>query len=231
MTTSQLIPIPSVDVPAEADRPAKVLKLAQEAFLSGGRSKLTLGACLMEIRDNRYWEKAGGDKSFEQFAYREFGYANSTVSSLIQVYAMFIEDFHKNPSEIQHLPWAKLAMICPVVTEENVDGLLVLADQYNQAELRKHIKLLQGKHVTQSSDSKGTKFTFHIPDDQAEVVKSALELSEEINQTEIPGLALEAIMADYLLQHQSDTPEDHLDAVIATLERTHNIKITYERLG
>lgn len=230
MSQSQLIPVPAVEVPANPSRAQQVLKLAEEAHIMGGRAKLTLGACLKEIRDQKYWELGSAEfKSFEQFVFRKFGYANSTVSSLIQVYTLFIEQYEKDPDGIQHIGWYKLAMLCPIVTKESADEWLRIAEDCTQAELKKLIKQKQGKHVTESEDNGKTKFSFTVPNEQAEVVKSALDLSEEVNGTTIPGLALEAIAADYLLQHQSDTADDHLDQCIETLERVHNITITYTR--
>ena len=231
MSKSQLIPLPAVEIADVPSRAQQVIQLAQAAHIAGGRAKLTLGSCLKEIRDNKYWELGSAEyKSFEQFAYQVFGYAHSTVSSLIQVYSLFIEDYERNPDDIQAIGWAKLAMLTTIVSEDNVDELLRIAADSTQAELRKYIKGLQGKHITQTSDGDDkTKFSFTVPTEQAEVVKSALELSEEVNDTEIPGMALEAMAADYLISHQSDTADDHLDQVIATIERVHNITITYTR--
>lgn len=228
----QLIPVPAVTVPASGNtRREQILQLAENAFLAGGRAKLTLGACLKEIRDERYWEAGGGYKSFEHYGYSIFGYAPSTLSALIQVYSLFIESFQKNPDSIQHVGWAKLAMLAPIVTQENVDQLLTLAEAYTQAELRKHIKNLQGQHETEVKDSKGTKFTFQVATEQAEIVREALGMAEELNGTTTPGMTLEAIMADYLISHQSDTGVDYLELVISTIERIYDIRITYTRNG
>lgn len=217
-----IIPI-SGEIVSDQDRKSQVLNTARQVFGLSGRAKLALAACLQEIRQKGYWD--GIAKSFDEFVYVEFGYKPSTADALIRVYETFVNALKLDPETIAHIPWARLAMIVPQITEDNQQHLIELAENCEtQSELSKELKNMKGLHVTETKGSSGTKFTFTTNDDQAEVVKAALKLAEELHGEDCaPGLIYETIFADFLLNHQDGG--DHLEKSIELLENLHGVKL------
>lgn len=221
-----IIPIEG-QIASESDRKSQVLNTARQVFGLSGRAKLALAGCLQEIREKGYWD--GLAESFDKFVYIEFGYKPSTADALIRVYETFVNHLKIDPETVAHIPWARLAMIVPQITEDNQKHLIELAENCEtQSELSKELKNMKGLHVTESKGKEGTKFTFTTNDDQAEVVKAALALAEELHGEDCaPGLIYETIFADFLLNNQDGG--DHLDKSIELLENMYGIKIQYTR--
>lgn len=211
----------------DQDRKSQVLNTARQVFGLTGRAKLALAGCLQEIRQHRYWE--GSAESFDKFVYIEFGYKPSTADALIRVYETFVDHLKLDPETLAHIPWARLAMVVPQITEQNHQHLIELAENCEtQGELSKELKNMKGLHVTESKAEGGNKFTFVVNDEQRDVVKAALALAEELHgETCHPGLVYETIFADFLLNNQDG--DDHLDKSIELLENLHKVKITYEK--
>jgi len=229
---TSLILVPGVELPVTEDRATQVLQYASRIFQITGRSKLALAACLHEIKEEEYWKNVA--ESFKSYVYTEFGYTESTVSALISVYTTMVENLAVDPESIKDIPWAKLAMLVPSITVENKDELLSVARDSTQNELKKYLKDLNGLHVTESKTSTGNKFTFTVNDDQAEVIKQAIDKATTMyeGRTDLPpGMIYETIFAEFLLADCEDPTEEHLVKSIAYLEKLHNVTISYEKNG
>lgn len=225
----QLIEMPGVVVADLASRRTQVLDYAQKVFQLSGRSKLALAACLHEIKDKDYWDSEY--ESFDQYVYKVFGYSSSTSSALMQVYEVFIARLKVDPDTIDDVSWAKLAMLTPTISVDTMDELLEIARHSTQGELKKHLKDMQGLHVTETKTGTGTKFTFTVSEDQAEVIKEAIKKAEEAHAHRDdlpPGLVYETIFADYLIADCDTVDEEHLTKALEALGRIHGVKIEWD---
>lgn len=231
---ANIIKIDGVQLPetTDANRKRLVIETARKVFQLTGRAKLSLAACLYEIREEGYWSDYAD--SFDAFVYEEFGYKPSTADTLIRIYQTFVEHLEYDPETIADIPWARLAMILPLTNKENADNLLDQArDAATQRELLKYLKDMRGMHITESKEGTGAKFTFTVNEDQKEVVTEALKIAEELCGNLVhPGMAYEMICADFILNNQdNDSPEEHLSRSCRHLEKLHNVKITWESNG
>lgn len=225
-----LIQVPGIQPSFAADDAYVALDYAKKVATAHNKSKLALASCLYIIKEKDYWKSVA--ESFDEYTYKEFGYSPSTVSALIQIYTTLVLNLKIDPEVLKEIPWAKLQMIVPHINESNKDELINVARVSTQSELNKHLKDMQGLHVTESKTATGKKFTFTTNDDQAEVVEAALDKAREAfgDRDDLPpGMVYEAIFADYLLSSESEVyNKSHLKHSIGTLERIHNVKITYE---
>lgn len=147
------------------------------------------------------------DKAYENFkAYVEaelptLGYRK--VMYLIQIYNGLVAS-GVQWEQVKHLGWTKLKELSPILSQENVDEWVALAETLTVLQLQDHIKAAtaapssDGKTTDDADAKKVTTMTFKVHTDQKEIVREALDKAKHDIGTEFDTVALESICINFL---------------------------------
>ena len=164
-------------------------------------SYFKLGGVLSVIKDNGWWE--GEADSFKAFIPERFGLQYRKAMYLINIYDSLVEaeiPWHK----VSGLGWTKLKDLADILTNENVDEWVELANELTFLNLKERIKQFKadGKLSTDGTteaDTTGVStVTFKVHPDQKETIKNAIDKAMDDAETEFKGVALEAICLNFL---------------------------------
>jgi len=163
-------------------------------------SYFKLGGVLSVIQDNGWWE--GESDTFKLFIPEKFGLQYRKAMYLINIYDSLVEaeiPWHK----VSGLGWTKLKDLADILTNENVDEWVELANELTFLNLKERIKAFKAGELstdgTTDPDSSGVStITFKVHPDQKETIKNAVDKALEDADTEFKGVALEAICLNFL---------------------------------
>jgi hypothetical protein len=186
-------------VSAEA-RPRAVLDFAKAIKGMGDKAKIMLATAWFEIRKEEYWRElskadGSGFASFDEYIHSEFGYGKSTSAALIGVYETYVVNLGYQPEDIADVPWFHLRALVPVINRENAADYLEKARGMTQKEITQWVKELRG---TPETKERQKKFSVPLTPLQTEVCDQAMTIAKEATGSEIPGLQLEYICADFV---------------------------------
>lgn len=162
-----------------------------------------LGGVLAAIQAQG-WFQDKGHETFRAFVEAECGIAYRKSMYLIQIYTGLVESGIPW-DKVKHLGWTKLKELANILSPENVDEWVALAEQVTVLQLQEHIK--QATKGAASGDnpeapdapkSDTTTMTFKMHADQKETIREALDKAKHETGTEVDTVALEAICIDYL---------------------------------
>lgn len=160
-----------------------------------------LGGVLALIQTHGWYQPYA---SFREYIENEHGMKYRKAMYWIAIYNSLVSS--KVPwSKVKGLGWTKLKEIAQVLTEENQDMWIEMA-QNNKAEdlieiVKKTLKkpsLTGDGEAEQTNVTTITTKTFKLHDGQREVVEHALKKAREASETEVDTVALELICSDYL---------------------------------
>lgn len=157
-----------------------------------------LGGVLSVIQANGWYEPYA---SFREFVEKEHGLHYRKATYWVGIYNNLAES--KVPwAKVAHLGWTKLKEIAGVITLENVDEWVKIAEQQNTISLIETVKahLAKGapKNIEDQTSKTTTTKTFKVHEDQKEVIEAALEKAKGEANTQVDTVALEYICGDYL---------------------------------
>lgn len=161
-------------------------------------SYFKLGGVLSVIQDNGWWE--GESETFKLFIPERFGLQYRKAMYLINIYNKLVEaniPWHK----VSGLGWTKLKELADILTINNVDDWVELAETLTTLNLKLKIKAFKAKQLglegTTEPEGVST-ITFTVHPDQKETINEAVEKGMEDAGTEFKGVALEAICLNFL---------------------------------
>lgn len=149
------------------------------------------------MRDYPEWWKAE-HATFRDAVKARFGMSHRKACYLMRIVdALVVSDIPY--SKVEHLGWSKLKELAPILTRENVDEMVALADRLTVVALRAHLK----GHTPLDT------VTFQVSPDHRARIDAALEhamaeLALDSSRAEDRGKALAAIMEAYLAGCQHD---------------------------
>ncbi len=157
-----------------------------------------LGGVLSVIQANGWYEPYA---SFREFVEKEHGLHYRKATYWVGIYNSLAES--KVPwSKVAHLGWTKLKEIASVITLDNVDKWVEIAQGQTTLQLIETVKAHLAKDTQKSLGDQSSKTvttkTFKVHDEQREVIEAALEKAKGETGTAVDTVALEHICGDYL---------------------------------
>lgn len=187
------------DIASEIENISKeaAFEMVPELIESVDFSYFKLGGVLSVIQDNGWWE--GESETFKLFIPEKFGLQYRKAMYLINIYDNLVEaniPWHK----VSGLGWTKLKELADILTTENVDEWVELAESLTTLNLKLKIKAFKAAELgLDGTESEGVStITFTVHPDQKETINEAVEKGMEDAGTEFKGVALEAICLNFL---------------------------------
>ena len=181
-----------------------------------------LGGVLSVIQANGWYEPYA---SFKDYVETERGINYRTARYWISIYNGIVES-GVPWAKVKHLGWTKLKEIVPVLTLDNVDHWVALAEKQTTLQLIETVKKAQLPEDMTEADGAAktvTTKTFKVHDDQRATIEAALSKCREIAQTEVDTVALEYICLDYLNGFQGKAaPAQDLKTLFAGILEKHD---------
>ena len=155
-----------------------ILELAKEVAEESAAIEYRLGGVLFHVRkskayeelDARYKEKGG----FSVYLLEHLNIEYRKAMYLIDIYYKW-NKFGLDPAKVAQVGWAKAAKIAAVMTEENADELVELAENNTVADLVENIKTSYKEVGGTKGDKKKLKlFKFKLFESQADAVEEVL---------------------------------------------------------
>lgn len=105
--------------------------------------------------------------------------------------------------KLKHLGWTKISIIAPILTPDNVDGVLEAVADMNTVSVRAYVQSFEGetpssKTATEQEINNLKSKTFKLFEGQKETVDLAIEKAKKEAGTDADSAALEFICTDYV---------------------------------
>jgi len=196
------------DMLAIIDGADDLLELASELCDDAEALNYKLGGVLYHLRlgkayvaiDKKYADQGGWQKCIEE---QLPGVGYRKAMNLIDIYYMF--NLHGiDPAKVQELGWTKCSRIASVMTEDNAEELLTLAEENSVSDLNDNIRESYSKTATEGSGTEKRKkilFKFGLWQDQAEAVKEILESTASRLGLKKLDDAFEHIIVEWAAEH------------------------------
>ena len=157
-----------------------------------------LGGVLSVIKSNGWFD---GFKDYKDYVSKTFGLEYRKAQYWIGIYDKLVGE-SISWSKVSSLGWTKVSILCPVLTEANVDEWVEKASKVNCDTLKAMVKAALGGTAEEGSPDKVTtdvsKLAFTVHADQKETIRNALEKAKIEVTTEYDTVALENICIGYL---------------------------------
>jgi hypothetical protein len=181
---------------------AKAFEMIPRLMDDNDRNSFRLGGYLSKIQAEG-WFLNKGYENFKAYVEAECSIKYRKAMYLIGIYNGLVAA--QIPwSKVQHLGWTKLKELAGILTAENVDEWVTVAESMTALQLIDYIaKQTAGNDASNSTEngdgsSNVTTMTFKLHKDQKESVEEALQKAKHASGTEVNGAALEYICLDYL---------------------------------
>ena len=195
-----------------------------------------LGGVLSVIQANGWYAPYG---TFREYVEKELGMHYRKATYWVAIYNHLAES--KVPWEkVKHLGWSKLKEIAPVMTLENVDEWVKIAEGQTLLQLIETVKSHKQKDNPKLIGDEASKpvstMTFKVHEDQKETIKAAIAKAKEQSSTTVDTVALEYICLDFLggQTMSQRLKKMGLEAALEALEKAFpntNISVEIEEAG
>lgn len=176
----------------------KAEALVFELLDQDNNNAFKLGGVLSVIKSNGWFD---GFKDYKDYVSKTFGLEYRKAQYWIGIYDKLVGE-SISWSKVSSLGWTKVSILCPVITEANVDEWVEKASKVNCDTLKAMVKAALGgdaeEGATEKTTSDVSKLAFTVHADQKETIKSALEKAKEETATDFDTVALENICIGYL---------------------------------
>lgn len=149
------------------------------------------------------WFMDKGFETFRAYVETECGIQYRKGMYLIQIYNGLVES-GVAWDQVKHLGWTKLKELASILSPENVEEWVALAENLTVLQLQDHIKAsTKGEDASNSPETDGepsqtTTMTFKLHTDQKVTIREALDKAKHETGTEFDAVALEAMALDFL---------------------------------
>ena len=179
---------------------SEAVHLAGSLVAQGELTYFRLGGVFSLIQGNKWYVPYA---SFREYVEREHGMHYRKAMYIISIYND-MTSANIPWSKVQHLGWTKMSILSPILTGDNVDEWITLAENKtagNLAEFVKTAKKTEGKSPPLSDASAASVIsskTFQLHEDQKATVEAALAKACEESGTDVATVALEYMALDFL---------------------------------
>jgi hypothetical protein len=200
---------------------------------------------LLGQAESWYWLKKiegykkidAGYSSIYEYVNHYFNKSKVTVDKIIKIYEVFKLKFERGDEELRNLGWGKLSKLISIVDEDNVDSILIEAQEMTQQEIDRKIKLERGLAPNEVEiNDEFSKITFKGPKEAIDFISQViLEAKYEyIHGTDkriedvLDFQALEVVCANYfnVYDREENDKELTLKRTISALSSAYNKTIT-----
>lgn len=183
---------------------AKAFKLVPSLIDNIDQTYFRLGGVLSVIQGGGWYMEKGFD-NFRSFVESECGMAYRKSMYLIQIYNGLVESGIAW-DKVGHLGWTKLKDLAGILTKENVDEWVGIAENMTVLQLQEHIKastagVTKGSNADKAKETeskKTTTITFKVHEDQKQTIREALDKAKHEAGTDVDTVALENICLSFL---------------------------------
>ena len=216
-TTIKTKPKAEPVAPVEASGEDMIVKTAHEMENLKEDRAFTLVPKLLDNIDHDYFRLGGvlskvqaegwfmnkGHETFRAFVEAECGIQYRKGMYLIEIYNGLVES-GVAWDQVKHLGWTKLKELANILSPENVEAWVGVAENLTVLQLIEHIKeSTKGENASNSPEkttkaSDTTTMTFKVHSDQKATIREALDKAKHESGTEFDSVALEAIALDFL---------------------------------
>lgn len=174
------------------------LKLIQDLIEQGDVTEFKLGGVLSLVQANGWYAPYA---SFHEFVENEHGLHYRKATYLIDIYNRLGQS-GVPWSKVKSIGWTKLKEIAKVLTVENVDEWVQIANSSNTLTLIDTVKAHLAKDAPKGEQEQASKTvttkTFKVHEDQKATIEAALSKARDQGKTSVDTVALELICMDYL---------------------------------
>lgn len=180
----------------------KAFKLVPQLLNNIDHDYFKLGGVLSVIQ-SQGWYMDKNYENFRAFVESECGIQYRKAMYLIQIYNGLVES-GVQWEQVKHLGWTKLKELSAILTPDNVDEWVGVAENMTVLQLQDHIKAqtagtsVAGDAPETAEATKTTTMTFKLHEDQKQTVREALDKAKHESGTEFDAVALEQIALDFL---------------------------------
>lgn len=185
----------------------KAFKMVPKLLDGIDQDYFKLGGVLSVIQTNG-WFMDKNYENFRSYVENELGMAYRKSMYLIGIYNGLVESGVKW-SQVSHLGWTKLKELASILTPDNVEHWVGLAENMTVLQLQEHIKAEsagasaggdapEGTEKSVAEAKKTTTMTFKLHADQKETIRTALDKVKHETGTEFDSVALEQLCLDFL---------------------------------
>lgn len=162
-------------------------------------NEFKLGGVLSKVAQSKWYEPHASMREYIEnetaVGYRKGMYLIGVYNDLVKSGVPY--------DKVKHLGWTKLKEIARVLTKENMDEWIAIAEKQNTTTLietvKNAVKAKAGNPALTDETSKTvTTKTFKVHDDQKATIEAAIAKAKETVGTTVDTVALEAICLDYL---------------------------------
>jgi hypothetical protein len=162
-----------------------------------------LGGYLSKVQAEGWFMNKGYD-NFKAYVEAECSIKYRKAMYLINIYNGLVES-GVPWAKVAHLGWTKLKELAGLLTTENVDEWVTIAEGMTALQLIEYIaKQAEGSDKENSTETakdaakETTTMTFKLHKDQKETVEAAIEKAQKQSGTDVKSAALEYICIDFL---------------------------------
>jgi len=106
-------------------------------------SFLDLARCLVVVHENKLYEHLCYETFESYIATPEISIRRASAYKLMDIYRTYVLEYKISPARLIDIEWTKLSTTLPVLTEDNVEDLLAMAESLSRSDLRQEIKILK----------------------------------------------------------------------------------------
>ena len=159
-----------------------------------------LGGVLSVIQSNSWFAPHA---SFKEYVENERGIHLRRATYWIELYTKMVDS--KVPwSAVKHLGWTKLSRIVGMLTSDNYEQWVKIAEQQTTLQFEETVRKAKEaakRSLTNPEDGEAktvTTKTFKVHEDQKATIEAALKKAKEVSTTTVDTAALEFICLDFL---------------------------------
>ena len=181
-----------------------ICALAKEAAQDSALSDYRLGGILYHVRLSGAYqeqdERYAGKKGFGLWSEEELGIKYRKAMYLTDIYTKFSK-FGIDSSKVAELGWTKCMEVARVMTSENAEELIELADDSTVEDLKETIRETYTGETTSKPAVKKVRFKFALEQDAGTVVAELFGMATESLGLDHDNDVFEHIITEWAAEH------------------------------
>lgn len=181
-------------------------------------SYLEFGAILWNVKNFEAYVEWGYE-TFAEYVNNELDFRERKAHYLSSIWDK-IKELDINPADLEGVPWSKMAVVSSVMDHGNYEEWLTKARELSRPELKQEVK----EERTGEEQEESHRLQFTLMGDQYDNVEEALDVAEDIAQSDKQGHLLDLICTEFLASNLGETSQD-LQWVIGHVARNFDVNI------
>ena len=183
---------------------------------------LVLAKDLAEVHDKEYYL----DYGFKTFA----DYAEEELETKYRKAMYFVEIWKRTkglglaPAKMKKIGWTKMKEIVGVMTEDNADELMELAESKSTKEVTSVVRTDYKEKTPREERTSFTKLSLKMSVEEADVITSAIEEGKKATESENDVTALEYICMEWMQERDEAAPPS-LKSLIAYAKAVYGVSL------